>query len=68
MIQVKCKLTLQHGDGTESFTKGNVYDVINVPMYDSSKTYIVTNHTTCLNNQNEPHRLALWAKHFNLNT
>jgi len=55
-----CKKKLIFCDGSESFTKGVAYEVITM------STPSPTGTTRVINNQNEPHNLGSWAKHFNL--
>lgn len=53
---VKCNKTLKHADGTEFFTKGEIY---------SGRICNVIENLTVTNNQGEQHRIgSLWAKHF----
>jgi hypothetical protein len=52
---LKCNKTLIHGDGSESFTKGH--------------KYVMMEHSTLsnprvVNNQGEYHSLGGWSKHF----
>jgi len=54
---VKCNKTLIHGDGTESFTKGETY---------SGAICNVLENLSVTNNQGEPHKLSGWSKHFKI--
>jgi hypothetical protein len=56
MLRVICNKSLKHGDGSTSFTKGT--------LYVSNYSDMLTENTTLVNNQNQPHRLGLWFKHF----
>lgn len=53
--KVKCNKTLKHGDGTESFTKGQIYE---------GRICNVLENLEVKNNQGQPHRLGAWSKHF----
>jgi len=52
---IKCKKTLFHTDGSESFTKGKEY---------SGHICNVLENLMVTNNQGETHKLGIWAKHF----
>jgi hypothetical protein len=56
MLRVIATKNLKHGDGSTSFTKGQLY----VSNYSTS----LTENTMLINNQNQLHRLNLWFKHF----
>ena len=56
MLRVIATKSLKHGDGSTSFIKGQ----LSVSNYSDN----LTENTTLVNNQNQPHRLNLWFKHF----
>lgn len=60
-MMVKCKKTLTHGDGSESFTKGELYST---PTF--SNFYKLDDRTVLINNQGERHGVANWLKHFKI--
>jgi hypothetical protein len=53
--RVKCNKNLVHSDGTQSFTKGQIYE---------GNICNVLENLRVTNNQNEPHVLSMWHKHF----
>jgi len=53
--RVKCNKNLVHRDGTQSFTKGLIYE---------GNICNVLENLKVINNQGEPHSLSNWAKHF----
>ena len=57
--KLKCKKNLKHQDGTQSFTKGMIY-VCDFQIESPSPDACV------MNNQNMPHQLGNWYKHFKI--
>lgn len=52
---VRCNKTLIHGDGSESFTKGQIYMGQSANVLESLKVK---------DNQGCDHTLGIWAKYF----
>ena len=55
-IRVRANKTLIHSDGTESFTKGRIYQAL--------IAVVLTEHTKVYDNQDDLHVLGDWHKHF----
>ncbi len=57
MIRVKCNKDLMHGDGSKSFSKGQIYQ--------SPYATNLSEDTTLINDQKQPHRIGWgWLTHF----
>jgi len=59
-MKFKCNKTLVHGDGSESFTKGQIYE-----SYHGYSTNL-TDNTMLKNNQGLPHCLGTWFTKFTI--